>query len=351
VLRAALGTLAFTIVVPGTVVGIVPFALSGWRLAQSPWLRAAGALLILAALPLFLAFLLRFVREGVGTPAPIAPTKRLVVGGLFRWVRNPGYVAVVAMVVGQGLLFVSGAVLVYAALLALGFHLFVVGYEEPTLRRQFGAEYDEYCRRVPRWWPRLSGLLLVTGLLASVLGCAATRIETQWKDPATTAQDLAFRRVIAIAQVEDGTTRRAAEDEMVRVLASGPRAQARGMQAAPSYPLITPADLDDVAAMRAKVEAGGFDGAVVMRLISSEERVTYMPGRYETMWGRVVSYDPGYTVVDQIVRIETSLYSITQGRRLWSGVTRTVNPSDLPDLVDEVAHAIGRELEAQGLAP
>lgn len=202
-----------------------------------------------------------------------------------------------------------------------------------------------------RRWLRRSGLLLVAGVLGSLLGCAATRIETQWKDPAATAQDLAFRRVIAIAQVEDGTTRRAAEDELVRALASGPRAQARGMQASPSYPLITTAELDDVAAMRAKVEAGGFDGAVVMRLIGTEERVTSMPGRYETMWGRVVSYDPGYTVVDQIVRVETSLYSISQGRRLWSGVTRTLDPSDLPELVEEVARAIGRELEAQGLAP
>jgi hypothetical protein len=88
-----------------------------------------------------------------------------------------------------------------------------------------------------------------------------------------------------------------------------------------------------------------------MRLISSEERVTYVPGRYETMWGRPVMYDPGYTTVDQIVRVETSLYSIAQQKRLWSGVTRSLNPSDLPELVDEVARAIGKELEAQGLAP
>ena len=187
--------------------------------------------------------------------------------------------------------------------------------------------------------------------LSGVLACATTRIETQWKDPAATAQDFAFQRVIAIAQVEDGTTRRVAEDELVRVLVAGPRAKARGMQAAPAYPLIASEELDDVAAMRANVEAGGFDGAVVMRLISSEERVTYVPGRYETMWGRVVSYDPGYTTVDQIVRVETSLYSIAQQKRLWSGVTRSFNPKDLPDLVDEVARAIGKELEAQGLAP
>lgn len=123
------------------------------------------------------------------------------------------------------------------------------------------------------------------------------------------------------------------------------------MQASPSHPLISAADLEDVAAMRAKVEAAGFDAAVGVRMISDEDRVSYVPGRYETAWGRVVAYEPGYTRVDRIVRIETSLYSITQGRRLWSGVTRTLNPADVPDLVDEVAHAIGRELEAQGLAP
>ena len=75
-------------------------------------------------------------------------------GGPFRWVRNPGYIAVVSLVVGQALLFGSGAVLAYAAFLALAFHLFVVFYEEPTLRAQFGEEYDAYCRAVPRWLPR-----------------------------------------------------------------------------------------------------------------------------------------------------------------------------------------------------
>jgi len=153
--RAALGTLLFTLTVPGTVVVLLPGWLSGWRLAGHGWQRILGGLLILAALPIFVAFLVRFVREGVGTPAPIAPTERLVVGGPFERVRNPGYVAVVALVLGQALCFGSGAVALYAVLLGLGFHLFVVLYEEPTLRRQFGAEYEAYCQRVPRWLPRL----------------------------------------------------------------------------------------------------------------------------------------------------------------------------------------------------
>jgi protein-S-isoprenylcysteine O-methyltransferase Ste14 len=160
-LRAVLGTLVFVPLVPGTVVGLVPYLLSGWRLVPPLFdggaSRALGAALFLLALPVFADFLVRFVREGHGTPAPVEPPKRLVVGGAFHRVRNPAYVSVVSMVVGQGLFFASVPVLLYAALLAFGFHLFVVLYEEPALRRQFGAEYEEYCRRVPRWIPRLRG--------------------------------------------------------------------------------------------------------------------------------------------------------------------------------------------------
>jgi len=157
--RAALGTVVFVLLVPVSVVVLGPWLLTGWHLAPpllgwraTRWL--GGALLVLA-LPVFVAFNLRFVVEGRGTPAPIAPTERLVVGGPFRWVRNPGYLSVVALLVGQALVFGSVVLLVYAAVLALGFHLFVVLYEEPTLRRQFGAEYETYCRTVRRWVPRL----------------------------------------------------------------------------------------------------------------------------------------------------------------------------------------------------
>jgi protein-S-isoprenylcysteine O-methyltransferase Ste14 len=156
--HALLGTIAFTLVVPGTLIVLIPYLLTGWQL-RPPLLgieatRSLGVALMVLAAPLFLRFLSGFVREGHGTPAPIAPPEHLVVGGPFRWIRNPGYVAVVSLVVGQALLFGSGAVLAYAAFLALAFHLFVVFYEEPILRRQFGADYDAYCREVPRWIPR-----------------------------------------------------------------------------------------------------------------------------------------------------------------------------------------------------
>jgi protein-S-isoprenylcysteine O-methyltransferase Ste14 len=156
--RALLGTIVFTLTIPATAIVLIPYLLTGWSL-RPPFLgieatRSLGGALIVLATPLFFRFLSGFVREGRGTPAPIAPTEHLVVGGPFRWVRNPGYVAVVSLVVGQALVFGSGAVLAYAAMLAVGFHLFVVFYEEPTLRRQFGEEYEAYCREVPRWLPR-----------------------------------------------------------------------------------------------------------------------------------------------------------------------------------------------------
>ena len=157
-LWALLGTIVFVVTVPGSVVVLVPYILSGWRLGP-PFLgteltRWLGVALVVAATPLFFSFVSRFVWEGHGTPAPVAPTRHLVVGGPFRWCRNPGYVAVVTLVAGQALVFARPVILLYAACLWLGFHLFVVFYEEPTLRRTFGAEFDEYCRRVPRWIPR-----------------------------------------------------------------------------------------------------------------------------------------------------------------------------------------------------
>jgi len=156
--RALLGTIAFTLIVPGALIVLIPYLLTAWQL-RPPLLgieatRTLGVALIVLAAPLFFRFLSGFVREGHGTPAPIAPPEHLVVGGPFRWIRNPGYVAVVSLVGGQALLLGSGAVLAYAAFLAVAFHLFVVLYEEPTLRRQFGTEYESYCREVPRWIPR-----------------------------------------------------------------------------------------------------------------------------------------------------------------------------------------------------
>lgn len=159
-MRPAAGTLVFAIVVPGSVIGLVPWLLSGWKVGD-PFLGWTGvrwigvACFLLGARLLGDAFV-RFAREGRGTPAPILPTERLVVMGPYRYVRNPMYIAVLLMIVGQGLFFGSPAILIYAACVGAAFHTFVLVYEEPTLRRRYGAEYDAYTREVHRWRPRLA---------------------------------------------------------------------------------------------------------------------------------------------------------------------------------------------------
>ena len=116
--------------------------------------RIVGVVLLAAGVAVLLDAFLRFVVEGIGTPAPVAPTQRLVVGGLYRYVRNPMYLAVAATIVGQGLALGRPVLILYAAVFAIVVAAFVRWYEEPTLGRQFGEQYEEYRRSVPGWWPR-----------------------------------------------------------------------------------------------------------------------------------------------------------------------------------------------------
>ncbi len=156
---AAAGSVAFFVLAPGVVAGLVPWWLTGWRMQQPlPYwapLRAVGAVLIAGGALVLVHAFVRFVVEGVGTPAPVSPTERLVVGGSYRYIRNPMYVAVVATIIGQALVLGQPVLLLYAAAVGAAMGAFVRWYEEPTLRRQFGAEYDAYRRAVPGWWPRL----------------------------------------------------------------------------------------------------------------------------------------------------------------------------------------------------
>lgn len=156
---SVLGSALFLIVAPGTVAGLVPWWISRWKL-QAPllgWfpLRIVGGALIVAGLPLLLDSFARFAIQGLGTPAPVFPTRHLVVTGLYRYVRNPMYVAVECVIAGQGLFIGNVAVLQYGVLVWIGFFIFVLAYEEPTLRATFGEEYQRYCANVPRWIPRL----------------------------------------------------------------------------------------------------------------------------------------------------------------------------------------------------
>jgi protein-S-isoprenylcysteine O-methyltransferase Ste14 len=156
---AILGSALFLVVAPGIIAGYVPWRMTGWHIGEpllgTSSFRLVGVLLIAAGLPVLLDSFTRFALQGVGTPAPIFPTRRLVVSGWYQYVRNPMYVAVVSLILGQGLFFASVRVLEYSVAVWVGFHLFVLVYEEPTLRRSYGLEYGLFCANVPRWIPHL----------------------------------------------------------------------------------------------------------------------------------------------------------------------------------------------------
>jgi protein-S-isoprenylcysteine O-methyltransferase Ste14 len=155
-IRAAVGSLVFLVAAPGVVAGLLPWLLTGW--SAHDWsfpVRLVGGVVIAAGLAFLLAAFIRFVIEGLGTPAPVAPTERLVVGGAYRHVRNPMYLAVGALIVGQGLLLGQATLLIYAVIFATAVAAFVHSYEEPTLANRFGEQYELYRREVPRWRPRL----------------------------------------------------------------------------------------------------------------------------------------------------------------------------------------------------
>ena len=153
--RAALGSLVFLVVVPGVVVGVVPWLLTGWEgSGWGPVAVVGGWALIAAGVGVLLSAFVRFVVEGLGTPAPVAPTERLLVGGLYRHVRNPMYLAVFAAILGQALVLGRAVLLAYAALVLALTAAFVRLYEEPTLARRYGEAYERYRREVPGWLPR-----------------------------------------------------------------------------------------------------------------------------------------------------------------------------------------------------
>jgi protein-S-isoprenylcysteine O-methyltransferase Ste14 len=157
---AVFGSVLFFVVAPSFLAGLVPWWMTRWEFLP-PFLgfqatRAIGILLIAVGLPGLIDSFARFALQGLGTPAPIAPTQNLVVTGLYRYVRNPIYVSVVAIILGQAILFGHWPLVLYGALLWVGFHVFVLVYEEPVLAETFGSQYAEYQANVPRWIPQLS---------------------------------------------------------------------------------------------------------------------------------------------------------------------------------------------------
>src|SRR5215472_5792717 len=155
---AAAGSAVFFVLAPGTIVGLVPWLITGWHpgapLSHLLPLRVLGAVLVVAGTAILVSAFARFVVEGLGTPAPVAPPAHLVVGGLYRHVRNPIYLALDATILGQAILLWRPDLLWYTGFVALALVAWVYGLEQPELQGRFGARYDEYRRAVPGWWPR-----------------------------------------------------------------------------------------------------------------------------------------------------------------------------------------------------
>lgn len=139
---------------------MVPYWLTGWVMATPLpfWnpVRVAGAVIAATAGIVLVSAFVRFVIEGLGTPAPVAPTQHLVVGGVYRYVRNPMYIAVIAAIAGQAMLLGRVELLVYGAMVGAAMWAFARWYEEPYLLARFGDEFETYRRAVPGWWPRVT---------------------------------------------------------------------------------------------------------------------------------------------------------------------------------------------------
>jgi protein-S-isoprenylcysteine O-methyltransferase Ste14 len=150
-----LNTILFTILVPGTVLGYIPYRFTGGFARQTSgpvaWL---GVVVITLGVAVYFRCAWEFAVRGLGTPGPIAPTKYLVTTALHRYVRNPMYIGVFLVLAGEAILFRSLHLLEYMAFFCVIVELFVLYYEEPTLRRQFGESYEQYRRTVPRWIPK-----------------------------------------------------------------------------------------------------------------------------------------------------------------------------------------------------
>jgi protein-S-isoprenylcysteine O-methyltransferase Ste14 len=155
---AAVGSAIFLVLQPGVMGGLIPYWLTdGWQSHDpSLVLKVVGVLLLAAGVGFVAHTVIRFAVEGLGTPSPVAPTQHLVVGGVYRYLRNPMYIAVIAVILGQAALLGRPVLVVYAAIFWVVVATFVRFYEEPTLSDRYGEQYAAYRRAVRGWWPRLT---------------------------------------------------------------------------------------------------------------------------------------------------------------------------------------------------
>jgi hypothetical protein len=196
---------------------------------------------------------------------------------------------------------------------------------------------------------------LISLLALAVSACSTTTFQTQWRNPNARPIKLAGQKVVGVFMSGNPTLRRSAEDAMVREL------NARGAQGVPAYTVLSDSEILDRDSAKQKLESMGFAGAVVMRVVGSQNEYRYEPGsywtipRYRRFWGGYWSYgwttvyQPGYLSVDRVVSVETLVYSFAQDELVWAGVSRTVDPKGVEAFIAELASAVAGEMTKAGL--
>jgi hypothetical protein len=193
---------------------------------------------------------------------------------------------------------------------------------------------------------RLALTVLVTTLVMAACASSGQLVQS-WKDPSVKKLD--FERVVAIAMVEDGPTRRLAESEMARII---------GPDAVPGSQVIPEEELRDIDKVKARLKSEGFDGAITMRLVDAQTEIRDeqdpLPTSYYTIWGyygfvSIAERGPAYTTLDSKLQIEVNIYSLESEKLLWSGTTETLQPRLLETLVKDVADVVSKRLKREGL--
>ena len=191
---------------------------------------------------------------------------------------------------------------------------------------------------------RTSSAWLVMAILAS--GCATTKVTTAWRSPE--AKPVAFTKVLAMVATDDQSLRRVGETEICK--------RVQPTSCTPSYAIFPQGAIPPVEEAKARVRAAGFDGAVVFRMLGEREQQTYVPPTYHYgpgwgFYGRAypMMSSPGYVRSDTLVKVETSVYDLTADQLVWVGTTETLNPKDMPALVDGVATAVAADMREHGL--
>ena len=181
---------------------------------------------------------------------------------------------------------------------------------------------------------------------AILVACGTTRLKTSWRDPAV--KDIRFQKIVVFVVAKDEALRRNGEHEVCEHVKTTP--------CVPAFSIVPDNEVGDVEKVKSRVVDGGFDGAVVMRLADRRVQQTYVPPSPAPMWGYYgrawpMAYDPGYVRQDELVDVETRIYSVKDAKLLWAGTTETTNPQDVRRTVKEIADAIADELRREGLIP